>query len=577
MLGHRRLAIIDLSNAGAQPMSALDGTLHLILNGEIYNHVELRVELEGLGHRFRSHSDSEVLLAAWAAWGLGALDRLVGMFAFALLDERQKRLYLVRDQFAMKPLYYATTRDGLAFASEIPPLLALPGVRRTADSDALADFLVKAVNNHVGRTMFADVRELPGAHLAEIALDAPLQIEPRRYWSPPTTQTSDASFAEATTEVRRLLEESVRLHFRSDVPVGLLLSGGQDSTSLLAVARHVMPHGTPLHTFSYRGGAGAFDEGPFIDAARESAGAIGHEIRVTPDEWAADLSALITSQGEPFGSPVIYMQHRLYGAAAAAGMRVVLDGQGSDEYFAGYDRFRSGRLASLLRPGSFRECARVASGYAAGGARWGALARGTLSLRWPALSRFRRRRSSSPLLDGAWLAATGSDLSTLQRPVGPDVLREMLRGELTAPSIPWLMRYADRNAMAFSIENRQPYLTPPLVEYVLGLPEAHFIGADGLSKQLLRESVRDIVPALVRGRRAKVGFDVPLPTWLSRTPNLLELLEESCEIPAVSRSVAQQLAQGVREARPLSRPMAFNAWRLATLAAWAREFSVEFA
>ena len=575
VLGHRRLAIIDLSAAAAQPMSSADGNLHVVLNGEIYNHVELRQELESQGRRFRTRSDTEVLLEAWATWGRSALDRIVGMFAFAIFDERRRVLILARDQFAMKPLYYALAGRQLAFASEIPPLLAIPGVGRAADPGPLADFVARAVNNHPGRTLFADVREIPGAHLAELSLDAPRTVVPQCYWHPPVRQSHDLALPEAAASVREMLEESVRLHLRSDVPLGLLLSGGQDSSALVAMTRKVLGADAEIHTFSYRGGGEAFDEGPFIDATRAATRAIGHDVSLAPADWAATLPSLVAAQGEPFGSPVIYVQRRLFGEAAAHGIRVVLDGQGSDEYLAGYDKFRAARLASLLRVGSLGKFVRAARGYAGGGhgraALWGAL-----RLRSPAVGRF-RRGVAFPLLDTNWMRRAHAELSGSFEPAGPDLLRAMLGAELGGPSLPWLMRYADRNAMAFSVENRLPFLNPRLVEFVLGLPEEHFIAGDGIGKQLLREAMHGLVPDQVLRRRTRVGFDVPLDDWLRHTPRVPELLQSSISIPAVNRAHAKGLLEGVLSRQPIPRARAFEVWRLVTLSTWAETFNVSFA
>lgn len=574
LLGHRRLAIIDLSAAAAQPMSSADGQLHVILTGEIYNHVELRQELERKGHRFRTRSDTEVLLAAWATWGRGALDRVVGMFAFAIFDERRRVLILARDQFAMKPLYYAVAGGQLAFASEIPPLLAVPGVGRAADPGPLADFVARAVNSHPGRTLFAGVREIPAAHLAEISLEAPGRVEPQRYWRPPVAQASDLSLPDAVARVREMLEESVRLHLRSDVPLGLMLSGGQDSSALLALTRKVLGADAEIHTFSYRGGGGAFDEGPYIDAARSAANAIGHEVSLTAADWADSLPALVAAQGEPFGSPVIHAQRRLFGEAAAQGIRVVLDGQGSDEYLAGYDKFRPARLASLLRVGSLGEFVRVARGYAGAGHARASL-RGAMRLRSGTMGRV-RSAWPYPLLDRSWMRRAHAELSATFEPAGPEFLRAMLGAELGGPSLPWLMRYADRNAMAFSVENRLPFLNPRLVEFVLGLPEAHFIDRDGIGKQLLREAMQGLVPDQVLRRRTRVGFDVPLDDWLLHTPRVPELLQSSIAIPAVDRIHAKGLLEAVLSRQPMPRARAFEAWRLVTLGAWAESFSVSF-
>lgn len=576
VLGHRRLAIIDLSAAAAQPMSSADGNLHVVLNGEIYNHVELRQELESQGRRFRTRSDTEVLLEAWATWGRSALDRIIGMFAFAIFDERRRVLILARDQFAMKPLYYALAGRQLAFASEIPPLLAIPGVGRAADPGPLADFVARAVNNHPGRTLFADVREIPGAHLAEISLDAPRTVVPQCYWHPPVRQSHDLALPEAAARVREMLEESVRLHLRSDVPLGLLLSGGQDSSALVAMTRKVLGADAEIHTFSYRGGGEAFDEGPFIDATRAATRAIGHDVSLAPADWAATLPSLVAAQGEPFGSPVIYVQRRLFGEAAARGIRVVLDGQGSDEYFGGYEKFLPARLASLLHAGSLWKFVRTARGYADGGAGRGALLRGALRLRWPLLGTL-RGDAPLPLLDAGWLHHSRAAVSEVPTPPGPDVLRSTLSAALSTPSLPWLMRYADRNAMAFSVENRLPFLNPRLVEFVLGMPEEHFITTDGVGKQLLRRAMQGLVPDQVLRRRAHVGFDVPLDAWLRHTPDVSDLVQRSLSIPAVNRAHGKSLLETLLSGRPMPRARSFEVWRLVTLSTWAETFNVSFA
>ena len=193
---------------------------------------------------------------------------------------------LARDQFGIKPLYYTVSRGTLAFASEIPPLLGLPGVGRGVIPGPLADFLTRGGSNHPGRTMFADVRELSGAHVVEVSLDNPAELRPSRYWQLPTTLLHDLTFDAAAGQLRGLLEESVRLHLRSDVPVGMLLSGGKDSSSVLMLARRVLGDNAELQTFSYRGEDGAVDELPWIEAARSAARATGHEVRLRSEEWA---------------------------------------------------------------------------------------------------------------------------------------------------------------------------------------------------------------------------------------------------------------------------------------------------
>jgi asparagine synthase (glutamine-hydrolysing) len=577
VLGHRRLSIIDPSASASQPMTSADGARHLVFNGEIYNYVELRSELEALGRVFRSRSDTEVLLEGWCAWGPNVLDRAVGMFAFALLDETRGTLLLARDQFSMKPLYYVRTSAGFAFASEIPPLLDSPGVRRHADADAVADYVERGTNNHVGRTMFADVHELPGAHLAELGLDPPFALCLSCYWRPPRMLHHDLPFRAAADAIRARLEESVRMHLRSDVKVGALLSGGVDSSAVVVLMRRALGAHAELHTFSYRGEDGATDEGPYQDVVRSTAGTIAHEVRLRPEEWVADIGRLVASQGEPFGSLAIYGQRRLFQLAAEHGVRVVLDGQGADEYLAGYSDFRGSRIASLLRQRRWVDAARLARRYVAAGARLRELSLVAAGYAWPTLRGVRRRLGVArrpDLLDPRWLVARGASFSPPWNPVGYEVLREALGRRLSVPSIPWLMRYADRNAMAFSVENRLPFLTPPLVEFALGLPEEHFIDDRGVTKHVLREAMRGLVPDQILDRRDKVGFDVPLESWLTRMPNADDLLRESARIPAVRAAAVAPLVRAVRARARMSRREAFRAWRLITLAAWRREFDV---
>ena len=577
ILGHRRLSILDLSAAAAQPMSSADGRIHVILNGEILNYVELRGELRAKGVRFRSASDTEVLLESWRAWGVDVLPRLEGMFAFAILDEDRRELVLARDAFGIKPLYYAHPDGALAFASEIPPLLALPGVSRRAAAAPLGEFLDQGVNTLAGTTLFADVHELPAAHLARVALVAPLDVRPEAYWRPPRREREPLSFRDATAQLRERLEERVRRHLRSDVPVGFFVSGGMDSSSLLAMARRVRGSGEPLHVFSYRAGAGAVDEGAYQAAACAAAGATSHDVRVTPEEWARDLEALIVSQGEPFASPVVYAQRRLFQAAAEQGIKVVLEGQGADECLAGYGRHHSARVASLFRQGRLVRAAQMIRARARAEGGWRSTVRESAGYAWPGLRAIASGARRLPgLASAAWLASRGADRLPAWRAEGREVLRELLSRDVHAPSIPWLMRYADRNAMAFSIENRVPFLDLPLTDWVLGLPEAHYVADNGTGKTLLRAAMRGFVPDVIIDRTERVGFDVPIEAWVACTPGLRDLVAQGAALPPVHAGAAQRLLARVESGARLTRAQAFGAWRLATLAAWQRTFGVTF-
>ncbi|MBV8161250.1 MAG: asparagine synthase (glutamine-hydrolyzing), partial [Acidimicrobiia bacterium] len=346
---HRRLAILDLSTSAWQPMASPDGRYHLVYNGEIYNYVELREELETLGHRFRSSGDTEVLLAALRQWGAGALGRVVGMFAFALLDTDEGRLLLARDPFGIKPLFYANTSAGFAFASEIAPLLDFPCVSRRADALAVYDYLRYGVTDHDDRSLFADVRRVPGGHLLEIDVESVGNHPTSPYWTLEAAPLRDVSRIEAAGRLRELFLDSVRLHLRSDVVVGTALSGGVDSSAIVMAMRAVGGAALDIRTFSWVAQEPEIDEERWVDLVASSADATSRKVRAGPDDLVADLDTLIAVQGEPFRSTSIYAQYCVFRLAAESGVKVMLDGQGADELLGGYRAHLAARAAGLAR------------------------------------------------------------------------------------------------------------------------------------------------------------------------------------------------------------------------------------
>jgi len=574
-LGARRLAIIDLSPAGHQPMESADGRYAIVLNGEIYNHVELRRELEGLGHTFRSRSDTEVLLAAFAAWGTACWRRSVGMFACAILDRTTRRLVLARDPFGVKPLYFVARSESLAFASEIPPLLPCLGATVRPHPQRLYDYLDLGITDHRTETMFAGVQALPAAHYAEIDLARPDAVLPVRYWALDPDRTVEISFAAATERLRTLFLDSIALHLRSDVQVGALLSGGIDSSAIVMAMRHVAGPKLGLHTFSYIGGQGAVSEEPWIDIVNAAAGAIPHKVHLSPEEWSVDAARLVETQNEPFGSIAIYAQNRVFRRVAETGIKVVLDGQGADELLAGYRGAWVIRLATLIERGRWVEAlrflrrvarARVPNDPTAGRLALLALAR-VLPLR-RLLGRTER-----PWIDAAWCRRHGV---VPARVAGNGDLRTELWRSVTTGSLPALLRYEDRNAMAYSVESRLPFLTPALAEFILALPPEYLVGPDGTSKRVFREAMRGFVPDPILDRRDKIGFAVPVRTWLPAIPGVVELLDAASEMPPINRTAIAPGITALRGGKTPSERDSFLLWRLVGLAAWARRFGVVF-
>lgn len=592
-LVHRRLSILDLSEAGWQPMSSPDGRYHLVFNGEIYNYLELRQELEKAGYSFRSHSDSEVLLAAYSCWGRAALRRLVGMFAFAVLDSQRRRLFLARDFFGIKPLYYVQLPTGFAFASEIKALLELPGLSRRVQARRLYEYLRFGWTDHGTETLFAAIQQVPAAHYLEVPWEeSPVSLQPVPYWQASVAEPLDLSLTEASRRLRELFLDSVRLHLRSDVPVGAALSGGIDSSAIVAAMRHLEPR-LQLHAFSYVADDAALSEERWIRIAGQAAGARLHLVTAAPGDLLADLDNLIYQQDEPFGSTSIYAQYCVFRRARQAGITVMLDGQGADELLAGYRPYIAARLASLLRRGRLAQAWRLLhdSGQQPGsGGRTHLLLRATalaLPRRWRAWAAQLSGRSRPPAwLNTRWFARQGvllrsgyPALPEAARRQGEhleDLLRQELYRSLVWTSLPALLRYEDRNSMAHSVESRVPFLTPALVDFLLRLPEEYLLGPDGTSKNVFRLAMRGLVPDAVLDRRDKIGFATPERRWLTVLQPWVEQVLHSPAAQALPALELRALREEWRQALAGRRPFDFRIWRWVNVIRWAERFQVDF-
>ena len=582
-LVHRRLSILDLSDAGRQPMMTADGRHAIVFNGEIYNYLELRAELEKLGHVFQTHTDTEVLLHAYGAWGRAALKRLIGMFAFALLDLNARRLFLARDCFGIKPLYYCDVANGVAFASEIKPLLELPGVKRDVQPQRLFEYLRFGQTDHGGDTLFAHIKQLPSAHCLDIPLDRPAPLEPVAYWHLDLGTPLELSLEEAAAHLRGLFLESVRLHLRSDVPVGAALSGGIDSSAIVAAMRHLEPK-LELHTFSYVAEDPALCEEQFVDIAARSVGAIQHKVQPTPAEMVADLERLIECQEEPFASTSIYAQHRVFALARQAGVTVMLDGQGADELLAGYRWYLSARLASLLRQGQLGQAWRFLQNTrhlpGSGGMTRLFLRAGGFLVpgRFQSWGRSLLGKDLMPAwLNERWFAGHGAPALSAGTSTGRDVLRRQLHETLVATNLPMLLRYEDRNSMAYSLESRVPFLTAPLAEFILRLPEEYLISPQGTTKNVFRLAMRGLVPDVILDRKDKIGFATPEQKWLAQLRPWVDATLQSDtarSVPALRLAEVRRAWQAIASGR---QPFDFRVWRWVNLIRWAERFEVGFA
>jgi asparagine synthase (glutamine-hydrolysing) len=510
-LGFRRLAIIDLSDAANQPLFSADGSLALIYNGEIYNYIELREELRARGHLFRTESDTEVLLTAYVEWGADFLLRLNGMFAFALWDGRQRRLLLARDRFGEKPLFYSRlAHGGIAFASEAKALFAHPDIHPAVDEDVLRSYIDGRYYESEEPTLFKGVQRLPGGHA--MTVDEAGQITRSwRYWtldlSPaPAVPTSTYTYkeGEAVEEFRHLLERSVSMRLRSDVPVGTSLSGGLDSSTVVALVAK-MRDGRGIitqNTFSARfDDDPALSEGPYIDLVTKATGVNPHMVTPDPQRLIEESRSLHYHQEEPFLSASIYLQWCVARLAAAHRTTVILDGQGADELLGGYQYYFPSHQLDLVESG-----------------RWGPALRETMlfSRRLKEASRqypdSQRRFNRNASLNVAQLAVAAVRRARHANGAGGRY-RSLRARALVGDSLPQLLRYADRNAMAFSRETRLPFLDYDLVDFVARLPEEAIVG-DGWQKLILRRAGEGLVPREVLWRADKMGYAAPLDLWL---------------------------------------------------------------
>lgn len=564
-LGHRRLSILDLSASGHQPMEYTDGRYVITFNGEIYNYLELRSELLALGFRFRSKTDTEVILAAYVAWGRACVCRFNGMWSFAIYDVEDDAIFAARDRFGVKPFYYVRTDQYFAFGSEIRQLLPLlPLVE--ANPRVVSEFLLTGVQVQSTETFFEHVSALLPGHLLlyDVGKD---QCVIDRYYNL-LDQVSRAGATPEQDEIqefRRVFEDAVRLRLRSDVRVGTCLSGGLDSSSIALVAAR-MHHSASNQPFS---AVTAVSEDPRnseeVYAAEVVRAGVLDWIKTRPtyEDFNALLPHVVTHQEEPFNSPSICMQAFVMRAAKENGVIVLLDGQGGDETLLGYDRYYAAYCVMLWRTGGAVEVLRGLRQARLSNANmnpWRVAAYSVFGLIPAARALYYKRRSS-------YLAV---------RPPTPDWVERFASGcldvrrlqalEIETTALPALLRYEDKNSMAFSIEARLPFLDYRLVERSIALPLGLKM-RDGWTKWTLRKAMSDVLPHDIAWRRNKIGFAAPTELWLGRHVNIMSekvqrssLIKRFCHVDRL-----------MEQYRRLDRN---SQWRLYSLALWEDEFGV---
>jgi asparagine synthase (glutamine-hydrolysing) len=569
----RRLSILDLSPRGHQPMASPSGRQWIVFNGEIYNYIEIREELTATGVVFQTGADTEVFLAAYCAWGSACVHRLQGMFAAVIFDLDEGRAVILRDPFGIKPLYYTSYRGGVAFASEAKCLMSLPGVQRHVDAAILHQYLRFGERYAGENTLIVAIKQLPAASSAEIRLSDPATISTTKYWSPPQ-DTIDVSEAEAITKTKALLEQSVRLHLRSDVPVGVCLSGGLDSTAIALEMQRNLPPGVRVTGVSYISEDGPRSEEPYVDMVP----GIGvQKVRATSYDFEHDVNDLIRTHDFPFISLSVYAQYTVFREAARSGLKVMLDGQGADEVFGGYAGHLPPAIASALFQGDFAAAASIlgARGWA-DSRRWilGATAARLISGRWIWPRTTWAALTYPKWLDQGWFDSRDSGRPFRPWPLSGDALHNEIRLGITDLSLPQLLRYEDQNSMRFSVESRVPFCDRPLIDYVLRLPREMLVDAKGTTKYVLRRAVEDVVPKTIINR-PKVGFDASDQIWLRQSKawvhGRLRFLDSGRLNFLRADATRHFVTQGLQ-----SHKMGTAVWRVLNLLAWAEHYDVSF-
>ena len=589
-LGHRRLSILDTSVLGHQPMTTPDGSLSIVFNGEIYNYIELREQLRVLGYSFRTDSDTEVLLAAYREWGENCLSHLDGMWAFVLFDQKQNRLFGARDRFGVKPLYYYHDSTYFVFASEIKAFAALPFIHLEMNPPAVFDFLAFRAFGLEEEGFFKSIFEIKPSQAFSYSLSTheirkwtyyELEVETR--WE----RFSETKSKKYIENIRELVMESVRLRLRSDVPVGSALSGGIDSTSVVCAASRLLEQERASHGLKTKEESGQnvftagfpgneIDESEWARVAAKAAGARFHLVQPEAGEFFKDIEALAYTQDTPYASPSIYAQYRVMKLAHEAGIKVLLDGQGADELFTGYTMYYPVFLYEMLTHGHFGSFSRE----------WKEMNHAPMdkhSMSTQLFKQFRRafvpyafvrkhrmERSGFRLCIALPFWEEYKNRFDLIRSRDFKSLNKMLYEYFTTQKLGTLLKYEDRNSMAFSIEARTPFADYlKLIEYVFQVPGVYKIH-NGWSKYLLREAMKGIIPEEIRLRTDKKGFFTPEALWLNALheelkPYLTEGMEEFID----TKHIMSVLEKGIKH---WDYDFVQMVWSIISFAAWKKVF-----
>lgn len=586
-LGHRRLSILDLSPFGHCPMSYKNGRYWITYNGEIYNYKAVRDELAALGHHFISHTDTEVILAAYAEWGTACLQRLQGMWAFAIYDTEQQEIFLARDRFSIKPLYYWVNHGiSFSFASEIKQFTVLQNWKPILNNSRAYDYLIYNMTDHTDETMFTGVYHVPAGHYFKSSIKhfnaTPEGRIALTKWYDPVYKGSDISFNQATETFGNLFRLSVKKHMVADVPVGAALSGGMDSSSVVCEIDNLLKKGGGIKqkTFSYTSSDERYNERKWIDEVLKQVSAEPFFVEESGRDIINTAVDLIWYNDEPNQSQSELATYYVYKLAKDHHIKVLLSGQGADEYLSGYKGFRLFRWSQFLKKGKFR---RLNDEINKSKAHLNYGIKGTYILLSyffvpTFIKKFFRKRGAAykevmAVVDVAKLGNNNNHPFD-DEAYAHDSIFKIARRNLFFNPLPKYLRYEDRMSMANSVEARVPFLDHELVEFTIQ-QKADYLDAPGEQKRILLHGLKNILPAAILSRKDKIGFVTSEEKWVRKqmTAAFRKLLQEAIDH---SKGILKPDAL-VYFDKVVDGTVAFNYtyWRLIAFGIWMKTFNVQ--
>lgn len=584
-LGHRRLSILDLSPLGHQPLS-VDNNYWISYNGEVYNYLEIRQELETLGHKFVSHSDTEVILSAYKQWGAQCLDKFNGMFALLIYDAINKQVFIARDRFGVKPLYYYSDEGGIYLASEIKQFTQLASWQPYLNHQIAHDFLVYGLSDHTSQTMFKHVKQLRGGESAIIntlnfSSIADFKIN---RWYHLDTSIKQIKYDTASQKFRELFIESVKLRLRSDVKVGSCLSGGLDSSAIVSVMANLLKDNNSselLNTFSACSIHKKFDEKEYIDEVVTHNKATPFYCYPNLDDLLEVNDKLTWHQDEPFGSTSIFAQWSVFELAKKQNVTVMLDGQGADEQLAGYQGlYFQIYLNELLANGKLVKFIQEIKAFHKlhGIAIKPTLIKSVINLFPPTLKKRIGKFLGKPLYNISWLnndAFSYQDINPfLVGGMNNRSVKDTLYAQIMHNNLSMLLHWEDRDSMAHSIESRVPFLDYRLVEFIFSLPTEYKINT-GITKRILRNGLNGILPDKIKNRMSKLGFATPEEVWVKQNHLLFreKLIDALEACPTIFNRT--QVLEIFDEIIAGKRAFDFWLWRIISFGTWFKLFKVQ--